>query len=115
MRILKLEANQLSGTLPVGFGKAMESLEELYIDHNRLEGEIDELLDLPEIRIIHLHENKFYGELSDAFAEKVKLKEFYFYRNYLEYSDRIADKCDGETWKGRTEKEVPMRVTKLPK
>ena len=112
LRILKLEANQLSGTLPVGFGASMKSLQELYLDHNRFEGSIDELLDLPAATTIHVHENKFFGELKDDFLDK-GLSEFYFYRNYLEYSDRIANRCDGKYWKGRTEKESPMRVIKL--
>lgn len=63
-------------------------------------------------RIIHIHENKFFGELKDDFLD-MGLEEFYFYRNYLEYSDRIANRCDGKYWKGRTEKESPMRVIKL--
>ena len=112
LHILKLEANQLSGTLPVGFGASMKSLQQLYLDHNRFEGSIDELLDLPAATTIHVHENKFFGELKDDFLDK-GLDEFYFYRNYLEYSDRIANRCDGKYWKGRTEKESPMRVTKL--
>ena len=112
LRVLKLEANQLSGALPIGFGKSLRSLQELYLDHNRLEGSINELLDLPAVKIIHIHENKFYGELKDDFLNK-GLEELYFYRNYLEYSDKIARRCDGINWRGRTNSEYPMRVIKL--
>ena len=112
LRILKFEANQLSGIIPVGFGKGLKSLEELYLDHNRLEGSIDELLDLPVIKKIHIHENKFYGEMKDAFLNK-GLEEFHFYYNYLELSEKILKRCDGDKWDGRKEKEKPMRVVKL--
>lgn len=111
LRILKLEANQLSGPIPVGFGKSLTKLEELYLDHNRLEGSIDELLDLPVIKKIHIHENKFYGVMKDAFLNK-GIEEFHFYYNYLELSDKILKRCDGNKWDGRKEKEKPMRVVK---
>ena len=61
---------------------------------------------------VHIHENKFYGEMKDDFLNK-GLEELYFYRNYLEYSDKIARRCDGKNWRGRTDSENPMRVTKL--
>ena len=33
----------LQGTIPDGFGKVMNSLEELYLSHNNLQGEIPSL------------------------------------------------------------------------
>jgi Leucine-rich repeat (LRR) protein len=63
LRVLKLQFNNLSGSLPSSFG-ALSHLEELYLAKNRLTGSIPACLgNIPTLKLLSLRLNGLGGEL----------------------------------------------------
>lgn len=109
LKTLSLEFNQITGALPSLSG--LTSLTYLALDHNRMEGEIKELVKLTKLKTCHIYHNKFYGKVPDELDRK-ELESFKFYRNYLQWSDRIEKRIakDFPKWQGKEESEKPAHL-----
>ncbi|MCP5047983.1 MAG: hypothetical protein GY940_12475 [bacterium] len=80
---IKLDNNQLNGSIPMELGNLTE-LEELYLHHNQLTGTIpSQLGDLLKLEILHLCCNQLDGGIPASLGNLSELEELHLYSNLL--------------------------------
>ncbi|KAL8484059.1 hypothetical protein ACS0TY_026670 [Phlomoides rotata] len=79
---IKLSGKNLTGMIPVEFTK-LGGLVELWLDNNSLSGSIPDFSGCPNLRTIHLEDNKLSGELPGSLADLSNLRELYIQDNTL--------------------------------
>ncbi|KAL2334889.1 hypothetical protein Fmac_016102 [Flemingia macrophylla] len=68
LRTLYINENMLEGPIPHGFGKAMNSLEDLDLSENKLQGHLPSFFgNMCRLQSLHLFNNKLNGEISNLF------------------------------------------------
>ena len=86
MKVLYLERNDLSGTIPTEFGSL--NWKRLHLDGNVFQGKIPPDINSPDMEELHLHDNKFTGafpvlSFTDDFSGVSKLREITMYNNHI--------------------------------
>ena len=86
LTMIDLSFNNLIGQITFSHGKELQSLVELYLHHNSLEGSIPaSLFLLPSLRKLHLGNNHFSGQLLEfSNVSSFLLEELDLNNNYLE-------------------------------
>ena len=81
------------------------------MNHNRLEGSIEELTKLKKLKKCHIYHNKFSGKVPEELADKIDLTEFKFYNNYMQIGSKVQARIESDSgWQGRTDSEQPAYI-----
>ncbi|XP_076917760.1 putative LRR receptor-like serine/threonine-protein kinase At1g67720 [Bidens hawaiensis] len=79
---VKLSGKNLTGGIPSELTK-LTSLEQLWLDGNALTGPIPDFTGCPNLKIIHLENNKLSGDLPPSLADLPNLSQLYLQNNLL--------------------------------
>ncbi|XP_014498856.2 receptor kinase-like protein Xa21 [Vigna radiata var. radiata] len=88
LRTLNIVDNVLEGPIPDGFGKVMNYLEVLYLDGNKLQGEIPSFFgNVCTLQTLYLSHNKLSGEISNFFQNSSWCNRHVFQSLSLHYNN----------------------------
>ncbi|KAL9258888.1 putative LRR receptor-like serine/threonine-protein kinase [Drosera capensis] len=79
---VRLSQKNLSGNIPPELAK-LSGLEELWLDGNSIVGEIADFSGCPNLRVIHLENNKLQGQIPSSLTHLQNLRELYLQNNML--------------------------------
>jgi hypothetical protein len=82
LAVLDVSNNKLSGTIPGSLGR-LRSLEQLYLESNRIETLPEELFQLANLTCLYLDSNALTGALSESLGNLKALKSLYINSNRL--------------------------------
>ena len=68
LKNLEIYDNELSGTLPSSF-KMLRQMKRIDMLNNTIEGTLDWILDMPEIEVLNVRDNKFHGRIPSKIGD----------------------------------------------
>ena len=71
---LMLQSNRLTGSIPSGM-QALNQIQALALDHNRLKGQIPQLENMPNVELLHFHQNQLTGK-APVIRSSAKLQSY---------------------------------------
>lgn len=84
LKILSLQKNSLSGSLPGAIFESNKDLEQIYLEFNELTGELpDSIGELQSLITLKMNDNLIEGPIPEAWTDLKSLKEFRLQNNKL--------------------------------